>query len=40
MEIQHPSRKEKTSILTAFNFFLWLVILFCANYMYIRFLFR
>ena len=40
MEIQRPSRREKTSLLTAFNFILWLVILFCANYMYIRFLFR
>ena len=40
MEYQRPSHKEKTSILTSINFFLLLVILICANYLYIGFLFK
>lgn len=40
MEFQQPHRKEKISVHSLINFFLWLVILFCANYIYIEFLFR
>ena len=41
MEYPHrPRKKDETSILSVVNFLLWLVILFCANYLYIGFLFR
>ena len=41
MEYQHrPRKKDETSILSVVNFLLCLVILFCASYLYIGFLFR
>lgn len=40
MEYESPPNQEKTSFLSSINFFLWLVILFCVNYLYIDFLFR
>ena len=40
MVFQQPPHKAKTSLHSSINFFLWLVILFCANFIYVEFLFR
>jgi hypothetical protein len=40
MEYPRSPRKDRTGLLSVINFVLGLIILFCANYLYIDFLFR
>lgn len=40
MEDLRPRFRKIPSLLTTINFILCLIILFCANYLYIEFLFR
>jgi hypothetical protein len=40
MDYRQSPSKGKPLFLPSINFILWLVILFCANYIYIKFLFK
>lgn len=40
MDFQYTPQKDETSLRSVFHFLLWLVILICANYLYIEFLFK